>query len=143
MTTKSKLTPSRALTELKAQHDALRDIMEGCEILADAVEAGRTDPLQLTREVTRLRLAFEAHNRFEEELLKPVLLHSDAFAGVRIDRMVEDHVGEHRQMRTRLQTSELGELRDAIETLRAHLEAEERYLLTSRVLHDPIETVSG
>jgi hypothetical protein len=136
MTTSPPYSPTRALTELKAQHDALRAIMDRCEQLADALEAGGIDPTPLTREVTRLRLAFEAHNKFEEQLLKPVLLASDAHAGVRIERMVEDHVGEHREMRARLGTTELSELRDAIETLRAHLEAEERYLLTSRVLRD-------
>jgi MFS family permease len=36
-------------------------------------------PLQLTREVARLRLAFDAHNRFEEQLLRPVLLATDSF----------------------------------------------------------------
>jgi hypothetical protein len=52
--------------------------------------------------------------------------------------MVEDHIAEHREMRTRLASPETAELRDVIETLRAHLDAEERYLLTARVLRDDV-----
>lgn len=133
-----KFTPGRALVELKAQHDALRGMMDRCEELADELDAGRMGPTQLMREVARLRLAFESHNKFEEQLLRPALLEGDAFAGVRIDRMVEDHVNEHRMMRQKLASTETAALRDVIETLRAHLDAEERYLLTSRVLRDDI-----
>lgn len=130
------LTPSRALSELKAQHDELRRMMDRCEELADELDAGRAAPDQLAHEVARLRVAFDAHNTYEEQLLRPVLLDADAHAGVRIDRMVEDHVGEHRTMRSRLNPTQTGELRDVVETLRAHLDAEERYLLSTRVLRD-------
>ena len=138
-----KYTPGRALAELKAQHDALRGMMERCEELADELDAGRSGPTQLMREVSRLRLAFEAHNTFEEQLLRPVLQEADAFAAARIDRMIEDHVGEHRTMSRRLATSETAALRDVIETLRAHLDAEERYLLSAKVLRDDIVTIEG
>ena len=134
-------TPGRALIELKAQHDALRGMMDRCEALADELDAGRMGPTQLMREVARLRLAFDAHNQFEEQLLRPALLEGDAFAGVRIDRMVEDHVNEHRAMRRRLASNETAALRDVIETLRAHLEAEERYLLTAKVLRDDVVAI--
>jgi len=139
----TKLSPARALAELQAQHLALRTMMDHCEELADELEAGRGDALQLTREVARLRLAFEAHNQFEEQLLRPVLLANDAFAEVRIDRMIDDHVGEHRAMRARLDSSETEVLRDVIETLRAHLEAEERYLLSAKVLRDDVVTIES
>ena len=134
----TKYTPGRALIELKAQHDALRGMMSRCTELADELDAGRMGPTQLMREVSRLRLAFDAHNKFEEQLLRPALLEGDAFAGVRIDRMVEDHVNEHRAMRQKLASSETSVLRDVIETLHAHLEAEERYLLTAKVLRDDV-----
>ncbi|HWU91568.1 MAG TPA: hemerythrin domain-containing protein [Kofleriaceae bacterium] len=136
-------TPARALVELAAQHDTLRGLMDRCEEIADAVDAGDAGPMQLTREVARLRIAFDVHNRFEEELLRPVLLAGDAFGEVRIDRMVEDHVGEHHAMRTRLGSSATAELRAVIESLRAHLDSEERYFLTAKVLRDDIVTVEG
>ncbi len=138
-----KFTPGRALAELKAQHDALRGMMSRCEDLADELDAGRMGPMQLTREVSRLRLAFDAHNIFEEQLLRPVLLEGDAFAAIRIERMVEDHVAEHREMRARMSSDETSVLRDVIDTLRAHLDAEERYLLTAKVLRDDIVTIEG
>jgi hypothetical protein len=88
-----------------------------------------------------LRLAFEAHNAFEEKLLRPLLQQADPFAAARIDRMIEDHVEEHRQMRAQLGTSETSALREVIETLRAHLEAEERYLLSAKVLRDDVISI--
>jgi hypothetical protein len=135
--------PSRALAELAAQHHALRGMMERCEQLADELDAGRMGPMQLTREVARLRLAFDAHNRFEEQLLRPALLATDAFGEVRVERMLEEHVGEHRAMRAQLGSNTTEDLRAVIASLRAHLEAEERYFLTSKVLRDDVVTVEG
>jgi hypothetical protein len=127
-----KYSPHRALVELDAQHSMLRGMMERCEALADELDAGRCGPLQLTREVERLRLAFEAHNRFEEELLRPVL-----FAGVdaaTLEASVQKHVDEHRKMRMGLATSETTMLREVIDSMRAHLDAEERFLRSASSL---------
>ncbi len=135
--------PSKLLTELMKQHDALRAIMDHCEQLADELDAGRGDPSQLTREVAKLRLAFDAHNKFEEQLLRPVLREMDAFGDVRIDRMIEDHVGEHRAVREQLGDGPTAMLRSAIDTLRVHLQAEERYFLSSKVLRDDLVSVEG
>jgi hypothetical protein len=136
-------TPSRALAELAAQHEVLRGMMDRCEELADELDAGRMGPMQLTREVARLRLAFDSHNKFEEELLRPVLLASDSFGEVRVDRMIEDHVGEHRAMRQQLGSPATADLRAVIAHLREHLAAEERYFLSARVLRDDIVTLEG
>lgn len=125
-------TPARALAELQLQHDMLRDMMERCEALADELDAGRCGPLQLTREVTRLRLAFEGHNKFEEEILRPVLM-----AGVpaeAMERQIAEHIESHRKMRTGLATTETTMLREVIGSMRAHLEAEERYLASTHIL---------
>ncbi|MBL0215323.1 MAG: hemerythrin domain-containing protein [Myxococcales bacterium] len=135
------LSRSSALAELVAQHDALRALMTGCEMLADEIDAGRGDPAALIRELGRLRESFETHNTFEERLLRPVLLAEDTHGSVRVERMVEDHLNEHAEMRTRLASPVTAELRDVIETLRAHLEAEERYLLTAKVLREPAAEV--
>jgi hypothetical protein len=135
-------TPSTALAELLQQHAKLRDMMDACEELAD--EADRTDnPVALTREVAKLRLAFEAHNKFEEAMLRPVLLAADAFGDVRIDQMIAAHVHEHTTIRGRLHGWVTAELRDVIANLRDHLDAEERYFLTARVLRDDVVTVEN
>jgi len=135
--------PGRALAELAAQHAALRGMMDRCEELADELDAGRMSPLQLTREVARLRLAFDSHNQFEEQLLRPVLLGTDSFGEVRVERMFEEHVGEHRAIRVRLGSSATAELRAVITNLRAHLDAEERYFLTAKVLRDDLVTLES
>lgn len=128
-----KLTSGSALAELEAQHEVLRGLTDRCEELADGLEAGTLDPDQLTREIVKLRLAFETHNTFEERLLRPAMLDEDAFTAVRIDRMVEDHVGEHRAIYTQLGATETRILRETLAMLRAHLAAEECYLLDTRV----------
>jgi hemerythrin HHE cation binding domain-containing protein len=135
--------PSKALHELQAQHDALRAIMDRCDELVAAFEAGEDTTVELTREVARLRVAFDAHNRFEEQLLRPVLLDVDAFGPVRVERMLEEHVGEHRAMRDQLAAGTVGELEAVIAMLRAHLAAEERYFLSSRVLRDDVINVES
>lgn len=129
-------SPGRALAELIAQHATLRTMIDTCEELADRLDAGATSPTDLTRHVAKLRIAFDAHNKFEEEMLRPLLLEVDAFGDVRVQQMVDDHVDEHRLMRERLATGVTGELRAALDSLRAHLDTEERYFLSSRVLHD-------
>jgi hemerythrin-like domain-containing protein len=131
-------TPRRALTELAEQHALLRDMMEHCEELADALDAGTVDPDALLGEVARLRAAFDSHNQFEEQLLRPVLLDAEGLGAVRVSRMVEEHVEEHRSMRTQLGSTTTAELRRVIANLRAHLESEERYLLSKKVLRDDL-----
>lgn len=135
--------PSKLLTELVKQHDALRAIMDHCEQLADELDEGRGDPSHLTREVAKLRLAFDAHNKFEEQLLRPVLREMDAFGDVRIDRMIADHIGEHHAVREQLGDGPTAMLRSAIDTLRVHLQAEERYFLSSKVLRDDLVSVES
>ena len=131
-----KLTNFGALSELISQHDALRRRMDTCERLADELDVGGVEPETLMSELALLRRAFEAHNEYEESILRPVLLAEDTHGVTRVERMMEDHIHEHREIRRRLGTPATAELRDVIDTLRAHLEAEERYLLSSKVLRD-------
>lgn len=138
-----KTTPSKLLAELLAQHQALREMMDRCEELADELDGGKGNPLTLVREVAKLRLAFDAHNKFEEQLLRPVLRELDAFGDVRIERMFDDHVGEHRAMRAQLGSDATNALRATIDELRVHLQGEERYFLSSKVLRDDLVTVEG
>lgn len=139
-----KLTPATALDELLAQHAKLRDMIERCEELADDLDQRGGDPSRLTREVARIRLAFDAHNRFEEQLLRPVLEATDSFGPVRVERMVREHVDEHRSMRTNLAGwTATSALRAVLDDLRAHLDTEERYFLTAKVLRDDLVVVEG
>ncbi|HEU4731093.1 MAG TPA: hemerythrin domain-containing protein [Kofleriaceae bacterium] len=138
MTSTSHRTPSQALAELSRQHAELRAQMERCEDLADELDADKIAPSKLLREVARLRRAFDEHNQFEEELLRPVLLDTEWLGAVRVSHMMEEHVREHRSMRKQLGTAATSELRAVIANLRAHLEDEERYFLSHRVLRDDL-----
>jgi len=139
------MTPRNALNELLTQHATLREMMSVCEGLADAIDVGGGDPARLAREVAKLRIAFAAHNEFEEQILRPVLLEADAFGEVRIERMVSEHVDEHRSMRARLENGSpaTAALRETLHDLMAHLDAEERYFLSSKVLRDDLITLEG
>jgi hypothetical protein len=131
-------TSSAALAELADQHGCLRDMMERCEELADALDAGTAEPDALLRDVARLRIAFDAHNRFEEQLLRPMLLDADWMGAVRASVMVEEHIEEHRSMRQQMGSPTTSELRTVIASLRAHLQAEERSFLSRKVLRDDL-----
>lgn len=132
------LTPSRALDTLAVQHANLREMIDRCEELADEVDAGAASATELLREVARLRTAFDDHNQFEEQLLRPLLLDVDWLGAVRVSRMVEDHVEEHRAMRLGLAATPTGDLRGVLANLRDHLATEERYFLSRKVLRDDL-----
>lgn len=132
------LTPSRALDMLAAQHANLRQMIDHCEELADEVDAGTAGASELLREVARLRIAFDHHNQFEEQLLRPLLLDVEWLGAVRVSRMVEDHVEEHRAMWLGLTATPTGDLRGVLANLRDHLATEERYFLSRKVLRDDL-----
>jgi iron-sulfur cluster repair protein YtfE (RIC family) len=132
------MTPSQLLAALAKQHADLRERISCCEQLADRFDAGLLDPSQLLEQVTALRRAFDEHNQFEERALSPVLLDADWLGAVRVARMVEDHIEEHRAIRHELATGPASELRAVLASLREHLETEERYFLTGKVLRDDL-----
>jgi len=123
------------IADLMTQHDVLRMLIDRCERLADAVDAGG-DADRLAGEVVRLRVAFDHHNRVEEHQLRPILRENGAFGDVNIERMVSEHVDEHRAMRRRFSTGPTAELRETLDVLRAHLDDEERHFRSARVVED-------
>jgi hypothetical protein len=132
------MTRSQLLAVLSRQHADLRERIARCDQLADDLDAGLLDPSQLLREVSALRNAFDEHNQFEERVLRPVLLDADWLGAVRVARMVDNHVEEHRAIRRELDTGTAAELRAVLASLREHLETEERYFLTRKVLRDDL-----
>jgi Hemerythrin HHE cation binding domain len=134
----SRMTPEELHAALARQHADLRERISRCEQLADRFDADLLEPAQLLREVAALRIAFDAHNQFEERALRPVLLDADWLGAVRTARMVEDHVEEHRALRRDLDVGRASELRAVLASLLRHLEAEERYFLTRKVLRDDL-----
>jgi len=134
------LTPGRALDTLAAQHATLREKIYRCERLADDVDAGTAGAAELLREVAQLRIAFDDHNQFEEQLLRPLLLDVEWLGAVRVSCMIEDHVEEHRAMRRGLAAAPTptGELRGVLASLLDHLATEERHFLSRKVLRDAL-----
>jgi cation transport ATPase len=116
--------------------------------LASAAEAGSSHPIAHALR-DHAAPAGTAHdiceelgrgNQFEEQLLQPVLLDADWLGAVRVARMVEDHAREHRAMGRQLggASAPTAELRATLAVLRAHLDSEEHYFLTRRVLRDDL-----
>jgi hypothetical protein len=130
--------PSQALALLATQHRQLRDMIADCEALADALDAGRGDPAPLLAAVTHLRRTFDAHNELEEALLPPVMIDTDWLGAVRVSRMIEDHLEEHSALTRELETTTSSELRSVLASLLAHLDTEERYFLSPKVLRDDL-----
>jgi len=137
--------PSQALSTLAAQHRQLREMIAYCEDLANGLDVGRVDPAQVLRAVAILRETFDAHNELEEKLLPPVMIDTAWLGAVRVSRMIEDHVEEHGALTRELEitttttaSSSSSELRSVLASLRAHLDSEERYFLSPKVLRDDL-----
>lgn len=118
-------------------------MVDTCLNAADRIDAGEPAEGELAQAIARLRIAFEAHNRHEEALLRPVLIAADSFGPVRVDQMIDEHIREHRAVRQTLAEIELDGLVDLLATLRKHLDEEERWFLSPRVLRDDIVQVEG
>jgi hypothetical protein len=101
------------LKELRTQHDELRTLIDDCEELADALDAGRVEAAAVLARVAELRLKLAAHNRFEERVISIVEL--------------DEHVTEHRVMHDGLDNPITRELRETLYRLRRHMEIEERF----------------
>ncbi len=125
-------TGREALDDLLDQHAELRQIMDLCELLADQLDANQIEPAELTREVMRLRGTFDAHTRFEEEFLRPILREGDRFGPLLMDAVLAHHTREHRAMELRLAPGITAELRLTLVALRAHLDVEETHFAMSR-----------
>ena len=124
---------------LLEQHAGLRTRLARCTALARDLLAGEDVAHALADEVGQLRGQFVEHNETEERLLEPALSQSDAWGPRRVDRMFEEHRGEHQALLAMMEgaTSVIAaRLAELCEELEAHMAAEERTFLSPRVLAD-------
>jgi hypothetical protein len=137
--------PSDTLNTLLNQHASIRDLIRACERLTDALDDGEPVEAALDHAVSRLRVALESHNDFEESILQGLLREADSFGEVRIERMVGEHLGEHRALRDALGAKDPSprHVREALLELRDHLDEEERVFLSPRVLRDDVVSVES
>lgn len=89
-----------------AQRDAVRALMDRCEGLADAFDAGRGDLIRLRQAVALLRAAFNVHWTLENSCRRPLPAADQA-------------------IRMKSGAGPTDALRDVIATLRAHLDGEQ------------------
>lgn len=137
------IVPSQALAHLREQHDQIRELADRCDALMVGVAGDReiTDDVGLA--VARLRIAVDAHNRDEEALLGPILIATDSFGPVRVAEMMDGHAAEHQLLREALYATTVAAIRPVIAQLRAHLEAEEAFFLSHRIVHDDLVSVES
>jgi hemerythrin-like domain-containing protein len=120
-----------ARAEIEAQHDALRGMMERCDELAAAFDAGDGDLLALGRAVAQLRTAFRAHRAYEDRYLKPALRAAAPSGALRLDGEAPPDRNGVRVPGAPRGREPADAVRDVIATLRAHLDAEEHELLAA------------
>jgi hypothetical protein len=137
------ILPSEALALLREQHEQIRQLADRC----DAALAACADHEPIADEaglaVARLRIAVNAHNRDEEALLGPILVATDAFGPVRVGEMMRGHAAEHQLLREALYAPTVAAIRPVIAQLRAHLEDEEAFFLTHRIVRDDLVSVEA
>jgi hypothetical protein len=132
------MEPSEMRALLLAQHDRLRELLSAAQREAEHVLRGcATTALQPI--LLELRRAFSTHNASEEALLMPILRRDPAWGGPRVERMLEEHTGEHVAFGAALTGSDLevaARMADLVEDVDAHMAAEERTFLHPGVLRD-------
>jgi hypothetical protein len=128
--------PRQVLAALTEQHLTLRNRIVQCELLADDVDRARTSSRVLWEAVDALRQALDAHNRFEERSLRPLLRDFDTSGGIRLERAYLEHMTEHVTINDRLYAGTTAMLRAVLIELRKHLDEEEQLFMAPRVLRD-------
>ena len=134
------MRPSAVRDLLLDQHERLRRRLAATEALAERLRAGAAVRGAFRHGVTMLLEELTTHNVSEETLLEPLLRAGDVYADARVARMHREHLDEHMILQDALIGSDLTviaeNLPDLAETLRAHMEAEERTFLHPGVLRD-------
>jgi hypothetical protein len=121
--------PARdVLATILDQHARLRELVATCEALTGGFDQGRVSAAELAASVAALRHAFEDHNRYEESVLRPLFIAAGSDGPADVDRMVDEHVREHREVGASLGASV--SVRAALCAVQRHLSDEEHYLAT-------------
>lgn len=111
------------IAELMRQHAVLRGLITVCEGMADDLDRDAVQPAEVLKMVAQLRQMFEAHCRYEEHVMRPVI---DAA-----------HLDEHHDATEHLGSPMTNELRATLARLRHHLDSEDRYFSSQETSHEP------
>jgi len=135
------MKPTDARELLLAQHAHLRILVGLVERLSARLLCGEPVAERFREAMHDLRRTFAQHNAAEAELLEPMLRPADAWGPLRVARMTEEHAAEHAVMARLLEGEDLEVARhipDFAEELLAHMDAEERTVLSPAVLRDGV-----
>ena len=124
----TRLSPRDVLATLLDQHAHLRLLVETCDALTTGFEEGNISAGELGTGLAALRQAFEDHNRYEESVLRPLFVAARSDGPADVDRMVDEHAREHREVRSGLAGTE--PVRAALRAVLRHLSDEEHYFAT-------------
>jgi len=135
------MNASDARLQLLAQHDRIRQHLERCTRLAAQQRAGDPVSEELDEALARLRDEFADHNQAETEIIASLLKGPAAWSSLMVDRMLEEHVGEHAAFWELLSGTrdEVAErIAELAEQLDAHMAAEERTFLSPMTLREDV-----
>lgn len=134
------MKPSAIRELLLGQHERLRRLLAVAEGQAEKLLAGAIEPRVFGDAIYALLRGLFEHNRSEEGLLEPLLRAGDDYSAQRVSRMLEEHCAEHALLREALRGHDLGKVAEEMpelgESLRAHMDAEERTFLHVAVVRD-------
>lgn len=135
------MNATEARIRLLDQHERLRDQLRTCTDLARLLRSGEDVAQQLDTALEQLRADFSEHNDTETTTIRQLLQPPAVWGAMLIDRMVEEHVGEHAVFWGLLSGTRgevVGRIDDLAEELDAHMAAEERTFLSPGALRDDV-----
>lgn len=137
---------SKIRTELLEQHGEIRARIDEVKAAAEKLGQGEAARDLLRTALARLAEAVRKHNQNEEELLRDVIPHVDAWGPARAEVMVEEHGKEHQELYAAL--VEAGATPDGqaaitivsklLDRMREHMAIEEKVILSEDVLRDDL-----
>lgn len=134
-------TPEHVRLELLAQHDRLRAHLESCARLARLVAHDPTSGDELDVALVALREDLAAHNEAETKIIAELLRGSAPWGKLMIDRMFEEHAGEHAAFWALLSGTRAevaARIEELADLLDAHMAAEERTFLAPGTLREDV-----
>ena len=137
--------PSAIRRAFLDDHVRLRRSLRELERLSIGVRSDAKVAPALEEAARAFCRALEAHNEAEEAQLTELLRTGDAWGSIRHEKMLLEHLEEHRELVLALVAMDPGSLSLAIpafaDQLRAHIEREERTFLSAEVLRDDVVSV--
>jgi iron-sulfur cluster repair protein YtfE (RIC family) len=143
--------PSEIRRTLLDEHARLRRLLDELEDLAQREAQGEELGRRVPALAGQLARAVEAHNAAEEQVLEPLLRTVDAWGTQRIEDMLVEHVKEHAEIVAALDAAGRAATHPEFarafprlaESLRAHMDREERTFLARDLLRDDLVNVDS